>query len=120
LISGRLVPEQAGLRDRVRARDHEQHHPATARFQLLPTHLTIDGGADYDILEKNMVSTRARLRYQVQCCGFVVEMIQYDYNERQERQFRFSIDLANIGSIGSFMGGDPMNPARGGGASLFQ
>jgi LPS-assembly protein len=92
----------------------------TARFQILPTHLTIDGGADYDILLKNLVSTRARLRYEVQCCGFVVEMINYDFNDRKERQFRFSIDLANIGSIGSFMGGDPTNPNRGGGASLFQ
>jgi hypothetical protein len=91
-----------------------------ARFELVPTHLTIDGGADYNILEKEMVSSRARLRYQVQCCGFVVELIRYNYNERVENQWRFSIDLANIGSIGSFLGGDPLSPSRGGGASLFQ
>jgi hypothetical protein len=92
----------------------------TARFQLVPTHLTLDGGADYDVTEKNMISSRGRLRYQVQCCGLVVELIRYDFNERQETQFRFSISLANIGSVGSFMGSDPAYPSRGGGASLFQ
>lgn len=92
----------------------------TARFQLLPNHLSVDGGADYNILEQTMVSSRARLRYDVQCCGFAVELIRYDYNDRQENQFRFSIQLANIGSVGSFLGGDPANPARGAGASLFQ
>jgi hypothetical protein len=33
-------------------------------------------------------------------------MIQSDYNAKQERQFRFAIELANIGSIGNFMGAD--------------
>jgi LPS-assembly protein len=92
---------------------------ATARFQVLPNHLTLDGGADYNILEKTVVSSRARLRYDIQCCGFVVEMIRYDYNDRQEQQFRFSLQLANIGSVGSFLGGDGVSPS-GGGASMFQ
>jgi LPS-assembly protein len=92
----------------------------TARFQLLPNRLTIDGGADYDVAEKNMISSRGRLRYQVQCCGVAIEVIRFDFNERQETQFRFSIDLANIGSVGSFLGSDPVYPSRGGGASLFQ
>ena len=103
--------------DRVTTRDTLR---ATARFEVFPSRLTLDGGADYDILEKKMVSTRARLRFGVQCCGFTVETIRYDFNDRQENQFRFSIELANIGSIGTFMGGDPANPGRGGGASLFQ
>ena len=55
---------------------------------------------------KNLVQATARLRYDVQCCGFTVEMIQSDYNVDKERQFRFSIQLANIGSIGSFGGQD--------------
>jgi hypothetical protein len=33
-------------------------------------------------------------------------MIQSDYNTKQERQFRFAIELANIGTIGNFMGVD--------------
>jgi hypothetical protein len=77
----------------------------SARFEVLPNRLTLDGGADYNLLEKNLVSTRARLRFGVQCCGFTVETIRYDFNTRQEHQFRFSIELANIGSFGSFLGG---------------
>ena len=46
------------------------------------------------------------MRYDVQCCGFMAEVIQSDYNAKQERQFRFAIELANIGSIGNFMGTD--------------
>jgi hypothetical protein len=34
----------------------------------------------------------------------MTEVIQYDYNQRSERQIRFSIELANIGSFGNFMG----------------
>lgn len=77
---------------------------AQARLELVPGRLRLDGGGDYDLLLSQMLSARARLRYDVQCCGFEVEMIQYKYNDRDERQFRFSIELANIGSFGSFMG----------------
>ena len=39
--------------------------------------------------------------------GFQVELLQYDFGSqaKQDRQFRFSIELANIGSVGNFMGG---------------
>ena len=36
----------------------------------------------------------------------MVEVIQSDYNAKQDRQFRFAIELANIGSMGNFMGSD--------------
>ena len=49
---------------------------------------------------------RARIRFEAQCCGFMAEMIQYNYNQRDERQFRFSIELAHVGSIGNFMDED--------------
>jgi LPS-assembly protein len=78
-----------------------------ARVVLWPGKLALDGGADYDILNQNLLQVSSRLRYDVQCCGFQVEMLQYDFGSqaRQDRQFRFSIELANIGSIGNFMGG---------------
>ena len=46
----------------------------------------------------------ARLRYSVQCCGFLVEHIRYNWNGRDETQWRFNLELANIGSIGNFLG----------------
>jgi LPS-assembly protein len=72
----------------------------------LPLGFMLDGVADYDRLRKQMLMSQARLRLQAQCCGFSIELIRFQYNTRQERQFRFSIDLAGIGSIGNFMGQD--------------
>jgi hypothetical protein len=76
------------------------------RFQAIPRRLTLEGSLDYDLLAKTLVQATARMRYDVQCCGLVAEMIQSDYNARQERQFRFAVELANIGTIGNFMGAD--------------
>jgi LPS-assembly protein len=81
----------------------------SGRYQVLPRKLTLEGSLDYDLLAKNLVQATARMRYDVQCCGLVVEMIQSDYNTKQERQYRFAIELANIGSIGNFMGADANN-----------
>ena len=72
---------------------------------LVPRRLTLQGSAAYDLLNKKMVQSTARLRYDVQCCGFIIETIQSQF--RKDRQYRFSIELANIGSIGSFMGEQP-------------
>lgn len=91
-------PENRVLqRDTVRGR---------TRFQAIPRRLSVEGSLDYDLLAKSLVQATARMRYDVQCCGLVAEMIQYNYNTRQERQFRFGIELANIGTIGNFMGAD--------------
>jgi LPS-assembly protein len=81
-------------------------------FQVLPRRLTLEGSANYDYVNRSLLQSVARLRWDVQCCGFMVETIQFNYNGRDERQFRFSIELANIGSIGNFMGDE--QPGRQG------
>ena len=55
-----------------------------------------------------------RLRYQIQCCGFVVEHNRYNWNGREEKQWRFNLELANVGSMGSFLGADAMGGGRRG------
>ena len=77
---------------------------ASTRIELLPKRLVVEGSADYDFLADNLVQAMGRIRYDVQCCGFVAEVVQSDYNIKQDRQFRFAIELANIGSIGNFFG----------------
>ena len=97
------------VEDQVKTRDFLR---GSAR--LAPTRwLTLDGSADWDILQKQILQTSLRAHLGVQCCGLTVEYIRYDYNGRQERQFRFSVDLANLGSIGNFMGEDAV-PGRQG------
>jgi hypothetical protein len=75
------------------------------RVVVWPNRIAIDGSADYDFLQKELIQTTARLRYDVQCCGFQFEMVNSRYRDPPDREFRFSIELANIGSMGNFMGG---------------
>ena len=77
---------------------------AAASLQIVPGRLSLSANGYYDFVNKILFTIQGRLRYDVQCCGFNAEYIRYDYNGRQERQFRFSIDLANVGSIGNFNG----------------
>jgi hypothetical protein len=91
----RRIENRVALADTVRG---------SGRLELVPQRLALEGGADYDVLRKRMLSSRGRLRLDVQCCGFIGEFVQYNYNRRQERQFRFSIELANVGTVGTFQG----------------
>ncbi len=91
----RKIENRVALADTIRS---------SARLEVLPGRLSLEGGADYDLRQDKFLSSRGRLRYDVQCCGFIGEVVQYNYNRRQERQIRFSIELANVGSVGNFQG----------------
>ena len=76
----------------------------SAVIDLVPKRLSLEGSVDYDLQNDLLWQMRGQLRYSVQCCGFVVEHIRYNWNGRDEVQWRFNLELANIGSIGNFMG----------------
>ncbi len=78
-----------------------------ASFDILPGRLLVEGGVDWDIALKQVLQSRGGVRYDVQCCGFTLEAIHYNFNTRQDNSIRVSIELANIGSIGNFLGEDP-------------
>ena len=90
-----------------------------AALELLPKRLTLEGSADYDLVNEHPLADRAaRLRYAVQCCGFSVEYIRYNWNGRDEKQWRFNLELANVGSMGNFLGaGARRRPAAASGAT---
>jgi LPS-assembly protein len=73
-------------------------------LELVPKRLSLEGSADYDVKNDILYQLRAQLRYSVQCCGFTLEHIRFNYNGRDERQWRFNLNLANIGSMGNFLG----------------
>jgi LPS-assembly protein len=103
----RLAEEAA---DRVTTRNTVR---GTGRFYVLPGRLAVEGSADYDFVDKNLVQATGRVRYDVQCCGFIGEVIQSDYNTKQDRQFRFAIELANLGAMANFMGIDAEQAVSG-------
>lgn len=85
------------------------------RFVALPGRLTLEASSDYDFVSHQSYSKRAMARWEVQCCGFSAEVLEFNYNARVERQYRFAIELANIGSVGNFMGqGAGVGPGLGG------
>jgi lipopolysaccharide assembly outer membrane protein LptD (OstA) len=80
----------------------------SSRWAVVPGRLALEAGADYNILDKKLLRVSGVLRYDIQCVGFLIEYIRSEYGARVgERQFRFSIELANIGSMGNFMGQKP-------------
>jgi LPS-assembly protein len=84
-----------------------------AVFQILPRRLTLEGSADYDLVRDMLWQMRGELRYSVQCCGFSIENIRYNWNGRDEVQWRFKLELANIGSMGNFQGVDSAASRQG-------
>jgi LPS-assembly protein len=85
----------------------------TAAIELVPRRLFVEGSADYDLVNDILWQMRGQVRYSVQCCGFQVEYIRYNWNGRDEKQWRFNLELANVGSIGSFLGADSMGGSQG-------
>jgi len=77
-------------------------------LEIFRNRLFVDGSVDYDMKNKTLWHVGGQARYQIQCCGFVVGYNRYDWNGREERQWRFNIQLANIGSMGNFMGAESM------------
>jgi LPS-assembly protein len=75
-----------------------------AGIELWPKRFFLEGSGDYDIKNDILYQFRAQVRYAVQCCGFTVEYIRFNYNGRDEKQWRFNLNLANIGSMGNFLG----------------
>jgi LPS-assembly protein len=87
---------------------------STGRLALLPEHLTLEASADYDAVQKRVYRGSGRVRFDVQCIGLIAEMLQYNYNQLEpDRVFRFSIELANIGSFGTFDSDERYGQGRG-------
>ena len=50
------------------------------RFVVLRERLILEGSTDYDFVRKELLQAHAKAEWNVQCCGFAVEYIQYNYN----------------------------------------
>lgn len=84
----------------------------SGRIEILPGRLTVDGSADYDIANRTLLNSLVRARYGVQCCAFIAEMRKSKYGIRDDGGFRFAIELANVGTVGTFNGSDAVDRRR--------
>jgi LPS-assembly protein len=82
-------------------RDRSETLKGSAALDLLSSRLTFQGEVDYDVAEHKLWQVRGLVRYSAQCCGFTIE---HNWRRNKEgppdAQWRFSVELANIGSIG--------------------
>ena len=88
------------------------------RLVVLKDRLNLEGSTDYDFVTKKLLQNHLKAEWNVQCCGFAVEYIQYNFNAREERQWRFSVHLANIGDTANFLGNDDHGGRPGGASSM--
>lgn len=61
--------------------------------------LTLDGDLGYDLRRSTALDRRGRVGYYTQCCGFVVEYLQRDFEGSRRREYRFVVDLKGIGKF---------------------
>ena len=75
-----------------------QIHVGAGNF-LFNRKLTLDGDLGYDLHGSALLDWRGRLGYYTQCCGFIVEYLDRDFEENRRREVRFVIDLKGIGKF---------------------
>jgi len=52
-----------------------------------------------DLAASEVQDQRYRIGYNTQCCGFLAEYLDRDFNETQEREYRFLINLKGVGTL---------------------
>lgn len=67
--------------------------------------LDLEAQADYNIKERELLYTGARLTYHYQCVDFLVDVRAYYYRETPDVQVRFSLGLGAIGRTLGFLQG---------------
>jgi LPS-assembly protein len=55
----------------------------------------------YDVLLSRRLFTFIQGSYNTDCCGFSVQLRQFNLGIRNENQYLFSFSVANIGNFGS-------------------
>ncbi len=56
---------------------------------------------DFDVLLNRRLFNFLQVSYNTDCCGFSVQLRQYNLGIRNENQYLFSFSVANIGTFGS-------------------
>jgi lipopolysaccharide assembly outer membrane protein LptD (OstA) len=85
-----------------------------ANLKLIPDKVSAAGSAAMDLRADapvKLLNAQASLRYDVQCCGFIVDYNYFKYSDTlKESRFSFRIQLANIGSMTNFNNQDAYGP----------
>jgi hypothetical protein len=61
--------------------------------------VTLALATETDIEARRLRDQRYRVGYNTQCCGFLVEYLNRDFDASQEREVRFLVNLKGVGTI---------------------
>jgi hypothetical protein len=61
--------------------------------------LTFATEVNADLAASDVQDQRYRIGYNTQCCGFMVEYLDRDFNLTQEREYRFLLNLRGVGTL---------------------
>jgi lipopolysaccharide assembly outer membrane protein LptD (OstA) len=78
---------------------------AQAGLRIPRIGLDLEAQADYNIKERELLYTGARVIYHYQCVDFLVDVRAYYYRETPDVQVRFSLGLGAIGRTLGFLEG---------------
>jgi LPS-assembly protein len=73
------------------------------RLELIPGKIHLEGEGVFDLnrKESKVLSRIFSVRYDMQCCGIMVQRRDVDYGGLPEHRWTFQFQLANIGSVGT-------------------
>jgi len=83
-----------------------------ASLALLPKRLRLDSQLNYDLKNGDLRQGRVFLNWSGSCYDFRVEVRELRVQERSERDYRFAVNLKNVGTFGDLNGGDRIGGGR--------
>lgn len=111
-VGGEHAAVQAGWTERRQlSEDRALRTPQSSmlrgsgRLAKLPGGLSFEGSADYNFATDTLYQASARIKWDVQCCGVVGEVVRTNWmGGAADWTYRVSLSLANVGSMPAFMG----------------
>jgi len=73
---------------------------AGASTDLFGRALSLRGGVELDLVQDRLLSANGSISWNLQCCSIGVDVRYLNFASRQETQFSFVLELAQVGSLG--------------------
>jgi hypothetical protein len=83
-----------------------------AGLVLLPKRLRLDSQLNYDVKNSELRQGRLFLNWIGSCYDFRFELRELRSQGRADREYRFAVNLKNVGTFGDLNGGDRLGGGR--------
>lgn len=73
---------------------------ADARADIFGRALSLGGYVDMDMFRNQLQSVGGNVKWNLQCCSIGLDIRRLNFSSRQETQFAFVLELAQVGTLG--------------------